>query len=123
MVDNKGEFVREYVVNGKKIKEAIYSPFRQAQRHIEIMKKGWLQRQNKLSILLFEKNYTNWYRPLVVFSNPKGILNIKRTVLKKSDCNSAFRERFSFVVKYGLLTYSRYSHVVILIVESWNHII
>ena len=85
-VDNKGEFVREYVVNGKKIKEAIYSPFRQAQRHIEIMKKGWLQRQNKLSILLFEKNYTNWYRPLVVFSNPKGILNIKNAPEDVKSC-------------------------------------
>lgn len=76
-IDNKGEFVREYVINGKKIKESIYSPYRQAQRHIEIMKKMWLKKQNKLTVFLFEKNYANWYKPLVVFANPKGILNMK----------------------------------------------
>lgn len=77
-VDERGEFIREYYINGKKIKEAIYSPYRQAQRHIELIKKIWLSRKNKLQVLFFEKNFDNWYKPLVVFSNAKGILNINK---------------------------------------------
>lgn len=84
-VDNKGEFVREYYINGKHIKESIYSPYRQALRHIELIKKRWLERNGKLSQLLFEKNFSSWYRPLVVFCNPKGILNIKYAPKKIKD--------------------------------------
>lgn len=38
-VDNKGEFQREYDLGGKKIREAIYSPYTQAMRHKDILKK------------------------------------------------------------------------------------
>ena len=77
IVDNKGEFVREYEINGRKIKESIYSPYRQAQRHIELIKKRWLKKTGKLEVLIKEKYFNNWYKPLVVFANPKGILNIR----------------------------------------------
>ena len=78
IVDNKGQFSREYVVNGRKIKEGIYSPYTQAQRHKEIIKKRWLSKTNKLLASMREKYFDNyWYKPLVVLSNSKSILNTK----------------------------------------------
>ena len=76
-VDSKGEFRREYVLNDKKIKEAIYSPYTQALRHKDILKKIWISKHNKLERLLFEKNFDSTYRPLIVLANSKGILNIR----------------------------------------------
>lgn len=77
-VDNKGQFSREFVVNGKKIKEGIYSPYTQAQRHKEIIKKRWLSKTNKFMVSIQEKYFDNyWYKPLVVLSNSKAILNTK----------------------------------------------
>ena len=38
-VNSRGEFIREYIYNKRKVKEGIYSPIRQAERHIEIFKK------------------------------------------------------------------------------------
>lgn len=78
IVDNKGQFMRSYEVKGKKIKEGIYSPYTQAVRHKEILKKRWLSKRNKLQIMLWEKSFENmWYKPLVVLSNSKCLLNTK----------------------------------------------
>ena len=38
-VDSNGQFYREYEYKGKKIKESIYSPYTQAERHKDMMKK------------------------------------------------------------------------------------
>ncbi len=77
-VDNKGEFRREYEINGLKYKEAIYSPYTQAARHKEILKKRWLKNNNKLIIALRENAFDSlWYKPLVVLSNSKSLLNTK----------------------------------------------
>lgn len=77
-VSHTGEFVREYELNGKKYKEAIYSPYTQACRHMEILKKRWISKNNKLMVKIQEKNFdTLWYKPLVVISNPKSIVNVK----------------------------------------------
>lgn len=78
IVDNQGQFMRSYEVKGKKIKEGIYSPYTQAVRHKEILKKRWLSKRNKLQIMLWEKSFENmWYKPLVVLSNSKCLLNTK----------------------------------------------
>lgn len=77
-VSHTGEFVREYELNGKKYKEAIYLPYSQACRHIEVLKKRWISKNNKLTVKLKEKFFdTLWYKPLVVISNPKSIVNVK----------------------------------------------
>lgn len=77
-VDNKGEFRREYEFGGKKYKEAIYSPYTQAVRHKDILKKRWLDKHNKLMVALRESAFDNlWYKPLVVLSNSKSLLNTK----------------------------------------------
>lgn len=77
-VDHKGQFEREYEINGSKYKEAIYSPYTQAARHQDILKKRWLSKTNKLMIALQEKYFdTMWYKPLVVIANSKSLLNTK----------------------------------------------
>ena len=82
-VDNKGEFQREYDLAGKKIREAIYSPYTQAMRHKDILKKRWLSKNSSLLTILNEKKFDNlWYKPLVVLANSKSILDIKRAPLE-----------------------------------------
>lgn len=76
-VDNKGEFTREWYYNGKKIKEGIYSPLRQAERHIEVFKMIWKSRNTSLIDKFRYNNMDTWYVPLVVMANSKNILNVK----------------------------------------------
>lgn len=77
-VDNNGQFYREYEYNGKKIKEGIYSPYTQALRHKDILKKVWASNHNKLDNFLYaDKLDKESFIPLVVLSNPKSLLNIR----------------------------------------------
>lgn len=75
-IDNKGNFVREYQYGKRKIKEGIYSPINQAQRHVEIYKKIWKERNTGLldkTIRL--KHFDEFNVPLVVLANSKNVLN------------------------------------------------
>ena len=75
-IDRSGQFYREYEYNGKKIKETIYSPYTQAVRHQDMMKKIWSSYHNIFGNLIFEKSDTNnFFRPIVVLSNSKSYLN------------------------------------------------
>lgn len=77
-VDSKGQFQREYEYNHKKIREAIYSPYAQAVRHKEILKKRWQAHNSKLIVAIREQYFDNlWYKPLVVLANSKSILNTR----------------------------------------------
>ena len=40
-VTDKGDFIREYTFNGKKIKKGIYSPLRQVEAQREVVRKIW----------------------------------------------------------------------------------
>lgn len=78
-IDAKGQFQREYEINGKNIKEAIYSPYQQALRHREVLKKRWLKSNHMINRLLNEKTFdTLWYKPLVVICNPKSIVSMEK---------------------------------------------
>lgn len=72
-VNERGDFIRE--VNHHK--EGIYSPLRQAQRHLEILKKIWLSQKNAFQKLFLENRFDDWYVPLVVIANQKSILNTR----------------------------------------------
>ncbi len=77
-VNDRGEFIREYFYDNKKIKEGIYSPLRQVERHIEIFKKIWKQKHTGIIDKALRYNTLDtWFRPLVVMANPKNILNVK----------------------------------------------
>lgn len=77
-VDSNGQFYREYEYKGKKIKESIYSPYTQAVRHQDMMKKVWSANHSKLDNFIFGRFHgKNFFRPIVVLSNSKSFLNTK----------------------------------------------
>ena len=76
-VNDKGDFIREYTINGKKIKKGMYSPLRQVEAQREVMRKIWESNTSKLK-LFFAANYFDYYRRvLVVAANHETILNTK----------------------------------------------
>lgn len=76
-IDNSGNFIRTYELFGKQIKEGLYSPITQNERHRLVIKgvraaeKGWLTRA------WFENNFDDNYKSVVVLANPKTYLNSK----------------------------------------------
>ena len=77
-VDNNGNFVRTYEFAGKKIKEGIYSPITQNQRHLQVIKElGLKERKNAILKALYDKFFEDFYKSLVVLANPKTYLNAK----------------------------------------------
>lgn len=80
IINDRGDFVREYSYNGQKYKEGIYSPLRQAEKHIDLFKKVWQTRHNTLyhNILNYKKKFDLWNKPLVVLSNSKNIIDVRK---------------------------------------------
>ena len=77
-VDNNGQFIREYEYNGKKYTEAIYSPYTQIIKNLNILKKKWINANSKLRVAIQGKYFDKlWYKPIVVLANSKSILNTK----------------------------------------------
>lgn len=77
-VDSNGQFYREYEYKGNRVKEAIYSPYTQAVRHQNMMKKVWAATHSKLDNFIFGRFHgKDYFRPIVVLSNSKSFLNTK----------------------------------------------
>ena len=75
-IDNKGAFVRTYPFKGRTIKEGIYSPITQNERHLQILKE--IRKENKKNFIekyFFEKYFDDNYKSMVVLANPKTYLN------------------------------------------------
>lgn len=76
-IDSAGTFIRTYEWNGKKKKEAIYSPITQNERHRMVVKAVRAKEKNAITRLWFEKNFDVNYQSIVVLANPKTCLNAK----------------------------------------------
>lgn len=77
-IDNAGNFIRSYEVSGKRIREGIYSPITQNQRHLKILKEVRSESKgNFLAKLVLEKSFEDNYKSVVVLANPKTCLNAK----------------------------------------------
>lgn len=78
-IDNNGNFLRKYTFKGKQIKEGIYSPITQNQRHLEVLKKVKKDsfNDNFLFKMGIDKTFDLFNKSIVVLSNPKTILNAK----------------------------------------------
>lgn len=101
-VNERGDFIRE--INHQK--EGIYSPLRQAERHVEILKKIWLSRKGIFHKVFQEGKFDYWYDPLVVIANQKSILNtryapleIKRKVIKADQLINYIKKDISTIDK------------------------
>jgi predicted RNA-binding Zn-ribbon protein involved in translation (DUF1610 family) len=77
-IDNGGNFIRTYELFGKKIKEGLYSPITQNERHLRVLKEVRKESKNNFIIKkLFEAGFDDTYKSIVVLANPKTYLNAK----------------------------------------------
>lgn len=109
-IDSNGNFVRTYEVFGKKIREGIYSPITQNERHLQVLKE--IRRESKSNFLtkfLFEKNFEETYKSIVVLANPKTYLNakyakkeVKQQVMRADQLNSFIKQMDAKVDDYNM---------------------
>lgn len=110
-INSQGNFIRTYNFNGKLIKEGIYSPITQNERHLEVLKRIKKEsKSNFISKMLFDKYFNDNYKSLVVLANPKTVLNsryakkeIKDKVIKADQLINYIKEVNS---KYDLMSLS-----------------
>lgn len=77
-IDNGGNFIREYEYKRKRIREGIYSPITQNQRHLEVIRRIKKEKKsNALTKFIMDKFFDDFYKSIVVLANPKTILNDK----------------------------------------------
>ncbi len=77
-IDSNGAFVRSYELFGIKVKEGIYSPITQNERHLLVLKEVRKDsKKNMFSKIMYEKYFKNTHRAIVVLANPKTYLNMK----------------------------------------------
>lgn len=75
-----GEFYRIMEINGRRRKEAIYSPVTQNEHHLELLKKIRLdEKGNFLFRRMAEKQFDRRYQSIVVLANPKTLLYAQNT--------------------------------------------
>ena len=73
-VNEKGDFIREYTFNGKKVKKGMYSPLRQVEAQREVIRKIWDSTSSNMRKFLGSKAFDYYRRGLVLASNEETIL-------------------------------------------------
>lgn len=77
-VTSNGEFIRTFDYGNKKVREGIYSPITQNQRHLDLLRKINLDRRsNFLSRAIADRFFDDWYKSIVVLANPKTVVNTR----------------------------------------------
>lgn len=76
-INSKGDFVRTYMKNNRKVTEGTYNPITQSKRHLEIIKEENYDNANILYKMNFEKTFDSFHDYIVVMANPKIIINDK----------------------------------------------
>lgn len=77
-VTDKGDFIREFTINGKKIKKGMYSPLRQVEAQREVIRKIWESNSSAIKKFFASKNFEYYRRVLVVAANQDTILNTNK---------------------------------------------
>ena len=77
-VTDKGDFIREFTVNGRKRKKGMYSPLRQVEAQREVLRKIWDSDSNTLQKIFGSKYFDYFRRVLVVAANQDTILNTNK---------------------------------------------
>ncbi len=77
-VNEKGDFIRELNINGKKIKKGMYSPFRQVEAQREVLRKIWESHASSLNKLFGSSKFNKYRRVLVVAANQDTILDTSK---------------------------------------------
>ncbi len=76
-INDHGDFIREYTIDGKKIKKGMYSPLRQVEAQREVSRKIWESRASKLQKFFASSHFNEYRRVLVVAANHDTILDTK----------------------------------------------
>lgn len=77
-IDSGGNFTRKLPYVRFPKEEGIYSPITQNQRHMELIKMIRMESKgNILTKALFDRNFSQQYRSIVVLANPKTVLNAR----------------------------------------------
>lgn len=76
-INEKGDFVRTYISNNKKVVEGVYNPITQSKRHLELIKEQNYDTANLLYKMSFDKTFDSFHDYIVVMANPKTIINDK----------------------------------------------
>lgn len=74
-VNEKGDFIRELFINGKKISKGMYSPLRQVEAQREVVRKIWESNVSKIKKVFEAKYFEDYRKVLVVAANQDTILN------------------------------------------------
>ena len=77
-VTDKGDFIREFTINGRKIKKGMYSPLRQVEAQREVIRKIWENNSSAIKKFFASNNFDYYRRVLVVAANQDTILNTSR---------------------------------------------
>ena len=78
MVTDKGDFIREFTINGKKKEKGMYSPLRQVEAQREVVRKIWESNSSTIKRLFASKKFDYYRRVLVVAANQDTILNTNK---------------------------------------------
>ena len=76
-INDKGDFIRTMQFGKRYIKEGIYSPITQNERHMRIYRDIVRARKGTIIGALFAKNFEDYHKSLVVLANPKTVVNDK----------------------------------------------
>lgn len=74
-INAAGDFIRTLGSGSHAKREGIYSPITQNQRHLELIRAMRSAEKSVFTRAIFEKNFAERYRSLVVLTNPKTILS------------------------------------------------
>lgn len=74
-INNNGDFIRTFEYGGRKVKEGLYSPITQNERHMQVWKNCNLRDAGTVQKLLMKAGFDNFNKSLVVLANPKTVLN------------------------------------------------
>ena len=97
-IDNNGSFIRSYSYGRKKVRESIYSPIAQNERHLTIFREDRASSKNAFFAAIYRKNFSEYNKSYVVLANPKTILNdryapkeIKKQVIRADQLVSVLK--------------------------------
>lgn len=98
-ITNNGDFIRTFEVGGRKIKEGIYSPITQNERHLSVLKKIKLDENGVIGRASVSMFFETINKSLVVLANPNTILNdryarkeVKEKVIRADQLLSVIKE-------------------------------
>lgn len=77
-VTDKGDFVREFIINGIRTKKGMYSPLRQVEAQREVVRKIWENKTSKIVKFFASNNFEYYRKVLVIAANQDTIINTTR---------------------------------------------